>query len=71
MVLFSASMPAVLEGVELDYDVDDGVPSGVTVIGFRRNGWHEDLRRLSAMANDHLGVLADDVRAATEANTRD
>jgi hypothetical protein len=41
-------------GVELDYALEDGSPCGVTVIGFRRNGWHERLDELAEIASGHL-----------------
>jgi hypothetical protein len=41
-------------GVELDYALEDGSPCGVTVIGFRRNGWHERPEELAEIASDHL-----------------
>jgi Protein of unknown function (DUF2283) len=53
-------------GVELDYLPSDGSPCGVTVIGFRRNGWHEKLEALAEIIAHHLdthrGPLVETIR---------
>jgi hypothetical protein len=41
-------------GIELDYALEDGSPCGVTVIGFRRNGWHEKPDELAEIASRHF-----------------
>lgn len=62
------------DGLELDFDLEDGKPCGVTVVGFARNGWsgrHDELARATAK---HLGLdaapiagLIAEAVAATEA----
>lgn len=43
------------EGVELDYD-ENGFPCGVTVIGYRRNGWEHRAGDLARIAGEHLSA---------------
>jgi hypothetical protein len=43
-------------GVELDFSVEDGRPCGVTIIGFKRNGWPGDLVKLADTVSHHLGL---------------
>jgi hypothetical protein len=56
-------------GLELDYSLEDGSPCGVTVIGYRRNGWHEKADELSEIASGHLteskGKLVETIKRAT------
>lgn len=42
-------------GIELDYAFD-GSPCGVTVMGFRRNGWNEKRNELLKVISRHLGI---------------
>jgi uncharacterized protein YuzE len=51
-------------GVELDYSLDDGSPCGVTVVGFRRNGWHERPDELAEIAGGHLAESKDKLAKA-------
>lgn len=43
-------------GVELVYSLRDGSPWGVTVLGFRRNGWDRNSDELASIAAKHLGL---------------
>jgi hypothetical protein len=43
-------------GVELDFSVEDGRPCGVTIIGFKRNGWSDDLVNLADTVSRHLSL---------------
>ena len=56
------------DGVELDYSLEDGSPCGLTVVGFRRNGWHERPNELAELASGHLaeskGKLAKTIKRA-------
>ena len=44
------------KGIVLRFAVKDNHPSGVTVIGFRKNHWIDRLRELSQIIANHLGV---------------
>jgi hypothetical protein len=45
-------------GVELNYDIANGKPSGATVIGFHRNKWDVRIAELATVISRHL-VVAD------------
>jgi hypothetical protein len=51
-------------GIELDFAIEGGTPCGLTVIGFRRNGWSDNLDRLIGLAADHLNVPIETVKEA-------
>lgn len=51
-------------GVELDYALSDGRPSGAKVIGFRRLGWGDRLTELGQILGEHLNLGASDVSVA-------
>ena len=51
-------------GVELDFSPLDGSPSGVTVIGYARNSWHDAVGDLADIASSHLGVAPEPVLSA-------
>ena len=44
------------DDVVLRYDQDDHQPSGVTVLGFRENGWAGRMQALAAIVAHHAGV---------------
>jgi hypothetical protein len=50
-------------GVVLRYSIEDGTPSGATVIGYRRYRWNEAVQDLSASIANHLAVSSKDVMA--------
>jgi hypothetical protein len=54
------------EGVVLRFAVKDNQPSGVTVIGVRRGGWHNRLNELSVIIARHLKVGAQPTHDALE-----
>jgi len=43
-------------GIELDFATRTGEPCGVTVLGYRRNGWSGRLTELAKIASRHLKV---------------
>jgi hypothetical protein len=43
-------------GVVLRYALRDDSPSGVTIVGFARNGWDQNLPKLSEIIGQHLNV---------------
>jgi Protein of unknown function (DUF2283) len=43
-------------GVVLRFSTKDDHPTGVTVIGYRRNGWSNDLQALSRLIALHLTI---------------
>lgn len=43
-------------GVELDFSMDEGKPCGLTVIGFRKNGWPSSVSELATIVSSHLSV---------------
>jgi len=45
-------------GVIYRYAIDDNAACGVTIVGFRRNGWHENATRLAALIANHLNAKA-------------
>jgi hypothetical protein len=51
-------------GIELDFAISDGSACGVTVIGFRRNGWEQNGERLYGLIADHLNVSVGKVKSA-------
>jgi hypothetical protein len=53
-------------GVVLRFAQSDNSPSGVTIIGFSRHRWDEDLRSLSELIGRHLKVDAASARFALE-----
>src|SRR5260370_39842609 len=42
-------------GIVYRHATDDNAACGVTIIGFRRNGWHENLGELARLIAGHLG----------------
>jgi hypothetical protein len=57
-------------GIELDYRTDDGKPSGVTIIGYLRNGWANNLKELASIISNHLGSDPNEVVEKIEIETR-
>lgn len=53
-------------GVELDFALETGEPSGITVIGFAHNGWAVRIADLAQISADHLGAAARSVLASIE-----
>jgi hypothetical protein len=51
-------------GLVLRFSADDDTPAGVTVIGFKRNGWPSLIDTLSARVASHLSVEPGTVRMA-------
>ncbi|MDB5643270.1 MAG: hypothetical protein JWN07_2587 [Hyphomicrobiales bacterium] len=49
------------EGVDLDFRLDTEEPCGVTVLGYRRDGWPKRLDELAGIAARHLAVSPDAV----------
>jgi hypothetical protein len=43
-------------GIELDYSIDNGIPCGAKVIGFKKYGWPSRLRELAEFLSKHLSV---------------
>jgi hypothetical protein len=43
-------------GIVLRFSMKDDAPTGVTVLAFRRNNWHKDLKKLSEIISDHLAI---------------
>lgn len=43
-------------GIVLRFAVEDDRPTGVTVIGFHRNGWSDELHSLSKLISRHLTI---------------
>jgi uncharacterized protein YuzE len=44
------------EGIELDYSVKNGMPCGVTVIGYNLYGWAGKTDKLAKIVGDHLAI---------------
>lgn len=57
-------------GIELNYCVSDDRPCGVTVLGFQRNGWSNNIGGLADIAGDHLDVDARTLMIAIERITK-
>ena len=57
-------------GIILRYALKDNRPVGVTVVGFRRNGWDRKLRELSDIIGRHLTIDPSGVLDALEGGTR-
>ena len=53
-------------GVVLRFAQSDNSPSGVTIIGYFRHRWDEDLHSLSELIGRHLRVDATNARLALE-----
>ena len=49
------------DGVELDFDVENGFPCGVTVLGFERNGWPSRIHDLAEIVSAHSSVMENEV----------
>ncbi|HUC18685.1 MAG TPA: hypothetical protein VMA37_13465 [Acetobacteraceae bacterium] len=56
-------------GVLLRYAFDNGAASGVTIIGYHKNGWGGDLSELAQIVVNHLGGNRDDALAIMSAAT--
>ncbi len=50
----------------LRYADSDNQPSGVTVVGFRQDGWAAKTRELAAIIANHVGVSATEAREIVE-----
>jgi hypothetical protein len=53
-------------GIVLRFAVEGDRPTGVTVIGFRRNGWNNDLHSLSKLISRHLTIDSNGVLEVLE-----
>ncbi len=51
-------------GLEFDYSVEDNTATGAKVIGFKRNGWSDDLDRLAILIGNHLSRDATELKRA-------
>lgn len=51
-------------GIVLRYGIGDDLPTGVTVVGFRYFGWHNNKRRLAEVISNHLGISRDQIESA-------
>lgn len=58
-------------GVLLRYAADDDAPSGVTVIGYRKNHWDKDIQELARIISGHVGGEAETVAVAVMEATKD
>lgn len=62
------------DGVELDFSMDDGTPSGAKVIGFYKNHWEDRESSLAKILAEHLSISFDksitSIRKAVENNIR-
>jgi len=56
-------------GVVYRYAMDDNAPCGVTIVGFRRNGWHEKLGDLAKVVADQLGAEIEQVEILVREST--
>jgi|SRR5713226_6594826 len=56
-------------GIVYRYATDDNAACGVTIIGFRRNGWHENLGELARLIAGHLGRKVSRVEALVRKST--
>jgi hypothetical protein len=57
-------------GLELRFALSDNHPCGAAVIGYCRNGWSENVDRLSGIIADHLGIAVEYVKAAIKRATK-
>lgn len=57
-------------GVELDWALEGGFPCGVTVIGYRRNGWAETAGELAEIVGRHLSLPPELIRIPVEEAVR-
>jgi uncharacterized protein YuzE len=57
-------------GIELDYSVETGEPCGITVIGYLRNGWAQNIWELAQKASQHLRIDPVQIKLAIERTTR-
>lgn len=57
-------------GIVLRFSIKDNSPSGVTVIGFRRNKWDKNILDLSELIGRHLTIDKTEVFAAIEHGIR-
>jgi hypothetical protein len=51
-------------GVVFRFSIEDGAPSGATVVGYRRNEWDKAVQNLSATIANHLSVSSEDLMTA-------
>lgn len=58
-------------GIILWFAMSNDEPSGVTVSGLVRNGWHRELPTLSQIVGSHMTVDAMEVRSAIQRATKD
>ncbi len=56
-------------GVVYRYAMDDNAPCGVTIVGFRRNGWPEKLGELAKLVADQLGAEKEQVETLVREST--
>jgi hypothetical protein len=67
-VTLGKSRPAESEshprGILLRFGFDDGLPCGVTVIGYKHNEWSRNIVALSKLMADHLSVSPRKISAA-------
>jgi len=60
-----------LRGIALWFAKSNDEPSGLTVTGFARNGWHRELPALSQIVGLHLAVDPMEVTFAIQRATKD
>jgi hypothetical protein len=60
-----------LRGIALRFAKGNDEPSGLTVTGFVRNGWHRELPALSQIVGSHLAVDPMEVMFAIQRATKD
>lgn len=53
-------------GVELDYSQKDGSPCGVTVIGYKKNGWPQKVSALASIIGNHLTLKPQVIKSTIE-----
>jgi hypothetical protein len=51
-------------GIVLRYAMEDESPCGVTVIGYKRNGWQKKIARLSEIISAHLSIEPKEIASA-------
>ncbi len=57
-------------GVVLRFDINDGEPSGVTVIGYSGNAWATNRQQLAEIVGNHLSVDPSEVIEAIRSAER-
>lgn len=60
----------LIDGIELDYALDGGLPCGAKVIGLHKNGWGDRIRDLADILAQHLGVDSSELALAIVHATR-